>query len=331
MNANGAAGDVAIGAGAGPHIWRGLFWREWLARREFVLWALCAWLVGGWVLMVFFHPGWIIGFGAVYAMAAGLLFGGSDALAGTEEFVLSLPPTRRQQWLVRFALACGTTLAFTGLGTLAIAFDLPQRVWSLFVESGFTEPFAACEPPMLYGLAVAIPFCVLAFTFCIASSMVTRPIIVLAPFAGASATGGLVLLFVALESALWDTHGEPNGFIMVPGLLASGVLLSLSGYRMYLRREGITRPRGAAGGRTAGLIVVLVVLAVLAFFFLALVPAQDSMAPRIYEATEAAAPDRLAPSSGSVSVPATAPAQSTTTEPAGSGGENNGGETSGGS
>ncbi len=36
---------------------RGMLWREWLAHGEIVLGFLAAYLVLGWVLEIFFHPG----------------------------------------------------------------------------------------------------------------------------------------------------------------------------------------------------------------------------------------------------------------------------------
>ena len=241
-----------------PDIWRGLLWREWLAHRNLVLWALCAWLVGGWVLMIFYHPGWIIGAGVLYAMIAGQAFGGGDTIAGTEEFTASLPPVRGQQYLARLILACGTTLAFTGLGALAIAYDLPQHVWGLVVESGFTEPFPPCDPPWLYGLAVGAPFLTLALTFGMAATAKSRGAAVGAPIVGL--IGAVLVMAVTLgaEQTLWERQ---TGLIAVPAFLAIGVMVLLNNYRRYFRKEAVARPGGT--GRMSGVAIVVVVVVVI--------------------------------------------------------------------
>jgi len=240
-----------------PNIWRGLLWREWLAHKNLVLWALCAWLVGGWVLMIFYHPGWIIGAGVLYAMIAGRAFGGGDTIAGTEEFTASLPPLRGQQYLARLVLACGTTLAFTGLGALAIAFDLPQHLWGLVVESGFAEPFPPCDPPWLYGLAVGAPFLTLALTFGMAATAKSRGLAVGAAIVGVLGAGALIWIALGAEYLIW---GRQPGLIVVPAPLAIGVMALLYGYGRYIRKEAIARPGGS--GWTLGVAIVVIIIVV---------------------------------------------------------------------
>ncbi|MFH1730117.1 MAG: hypothetical protein ABIF82_00520 [Planctomycetota bacterium] len=262
-----SAENEAVAASGGgrtiPKIWRGLLWREWLAHEGLVLWTVCAWIVGGWVLMLFFHPGWIIGFGVLYAMIAGQSFGGGDTLAGTEEFTISLPPTRRHQYVARLILACGTTLAFTAFGTLAIAFDLPQRVWGLVVESGFTEPFPPCDPPWLYGLAIGAPFLTLALTFGIAATAKTRGTAIAAAFVGLVGVFAEVWIAYGAEHLLW---GRETGLITVTAPLAIGVMVLLYGYGRYLRKEAVARPGGT--GRMSGVVIVVIVIVVVALLML---------------------------------------------------------------
>ena len=259
-----------------PNIWRGLLWREWLAHKNLVLWALCAWLVGGWVLMIFYHPGWIIGAGVLYAMIAGQAFGGGDTIAGTEEFTASLPPLRGQQYLARLVLACGTTLAFTGLGALAIVFDLPQHLWGLVVESGFTEPFPPCDSPWLYGLAVGAPFLTLALTFGIAATTKTRGLAVAAPIVGVIGAGLVVWITLGAEQVLWE---RLTGLIALPVPLAIGAMVLLYGYGRYLRKEAVARP-GGAGRMSAIVIVVIVVVVALLLMLIMWVNVGSAPAPR---------------------------------------------------
>ena len=86
---------------------KGLAWREWLAWGGWFRGFFCVWLVCTWVLMIFFHPGFILVFGCLYAMAVGLLAGASEPMEGSEEFALSLPPTRSQRFLVSCSWPAG--------------------------------------------------------------------------------------------------------------------------------------------------------------------------------------------------------------------------------
>ncbi len=225
----------------GVNVLKGLLWRDWIARRNLLTGALAAWLVGGWVLLIFFHPAWILGFGVVYAWLAAQALGGSEPAEGSEEFVFSLPPLRRQRYLVRLALGGGTVLLFTGVGVLAIALDLPQMLWGIFVNSGFSEPFPACRLRFLYALAVACPLAVFAFTFAIAANASSRGLVVWSRALGGLSAGAVVILGFMCEHLLW---GELNGFVSCPALLALGAGALLAGYQVYVRKEGISRLGG---------------------------------------------------------------------------------------
>jgi hypothetical protein len=243
MNANVDAAPGTAPAGAvepPPQAWRGLVWREWLAHGPLALNFLAAWLVCGWVLLLFFHPGWILGFGVLYAFFAGALFGGGDAFEGSEEFSFALPPTRGEQYLVRLAAGGAPLLLFTLVGLLAIGLDLPQAFWGLFVSSGYTEPFEPARPAFLqYGLAFAVPAAAYAFTYAVAALAGSRAAVMGSWLAGGLFTGGVVLGGLLLEAALWD---RVNGFVTCPALLALAPLALLAGYVRYLRKEGVSRP-----------------------------------------------------------------------------------------
>ncbi|HUT34274.1 MAG TPA: hypothetical protein VNE39_12385 [Planctomycetota bacterium] len=236
---------------AAPHVnlWLGLLWREWLARRGLVVGALAVWLAGGWVILLFYHPGWIIAFGVFYAFLAGPSFGGSEVIEGSEEFSFSLPPPRGDRYLVRMAFGGATVLAFTTAGVLAIGLDLPQRVWGLFVNSGFTEPFPPAEIGFLYPLAVALPFAVFAFSFAIAAVAATRGTVLASPFVGGILAAGTMGAGLLCERYLWNVV---NGYISVTALFAAAPLALLWGYLAYQRKEGINRPAPMAGGPCGG-------------------------------------------------------------------------------
>jgi hypothetical protein len=277
-----APAQAAEGA-TGVSVYRGLLWREWLAHRNLIINALAVWLVCGWVLLIFFHPGFIIPFGVLYALVAGTLFGGGDAAEGSEEFSFALPPTRRERYLARMIFGGATVLGFAALGDVAIALDLPQQLWALFVNSGFSGPFRRCEPRFLHALAIALPFATFAFTFAMTANAATRIQI------GWTVLGLLLALAVMGlgflgERFLWE---ELNGYVSVTALVALAPLGLLVGYLAYQRKEGISRPaplaaRSRWGPWLAALIVVGAVLGALFVWLLA-----DSPAP---EATPASMP-----------------------------------------
>jgi hypothetical protein len=244
----------------------GLLWREWLDHGPMVLNFLAAWLVGGWVLQVFFHPGWILGFGVLYAFAAGAMFGGGDAFEGSEEFSFSLPPTRGKRYLVRLAAGGVPLLLFTVLGLLAIGLDLPQILWGIFVSSGYTEPFKPAEPAFLhYGLAFAVPAAAYAFTYVFAALAGSRGSVMVSWFTGGLIAGGVVLGGILLENGLWE---EANGFVTCPALLALAPLALLAGYVRYLRKEGVSRPSPIGGWGVGWVWWIVIAIATLMFLSL---------------------------------------------------------------
>jgi len=223
----------------GVNVYGGLLWREWLAHRSLVINTLAVWLVCGWVLLIFFHPGFIIALGAVYAMWAGARLGGADAAEGSEEFAFSLPPTRHERYILRMLFGGTTVVILAGLGTLTIALDLPQRLWALVVETGFTEPFPRCEERFLYGLTIALLLGVFGCSFAIATNASTRGLVGVSWILGALGAGAVVGLGFLAERLLWQ---ELNGYVSITALLALTPLALLAGYLVYQRKEGISRP-----------------------------------------------------------------------------------------
>ena len=248
------------------NILKGLLWREWLARRNLLLGFLVAWLILLWVLGIFFHPGFLIAFGVIFAFVVGPRLGGADAAEGCEEFSLSLPPTRSQRYLVRMGLGLVSVFLLAGLGSLAIWLDLPQRLWGLVVESGFTEPFPPVEYGFLYLLAVVASLGVFAFTFAIASLANSRGLVAGAGLAGVLCAAILLALGLLAEYLLWQNR-PLNGYITCPALAAVSTMVLLLGYLAYVhRKEGISRPspmaRGGRGWWTAVIVVIIMVIVV---------------------------------------------------------------------
>lgn len=254
-------------AADGVHVWQGLLWREWLVLRGLFIPALAVWLGGLWVLVLFIHPGFILAFGVLYAILAGPMLGGADAAEGSEEFAFALPPTRGQRYLARALLGLATVLLFTVLGVLAIALDLPQTLWRVVVNSGFTEPFPACEAPCVYPLAVAVPVGVFAFAFRIAADAHGPGLVRVAWLLACVVTALLLGAGFYAERALWRGL---NGYVSATALLAAAPLALLAGSAAYRRKEGTSRPAPLRSRSLwwLWLLVLLPILVVLALVLL---------------------------------------------------------------
>ncbi|MFH1023727.1 MAG: hypothetical protein V1809_10125 [Planctomycetota bacterium] len=245
---------------------RGLLYKEWLAHRNLIVGFWAAWLVCVPVLMIFHHPAWIFGFGLLYAILAAPRMGGMDAAEGSEEFAFSLPATRSEIYITRLALGGGNLLAMILAGLLCIRGNLPQMIWGIFVQSGFTEEFPAVSGNW-YAFAFAAPAAVFAGAFGCAILARSRSAVGLswlggALLAGIVAGGGLIA-----EAIVW---GRVTSFISVPLLLifsAGGLVL---GYYRFTRKEGISRPAPVRGGSrwwvwVVVAVVILLLMSVISF------------------------------------------------------------------
>ena len=271
----------------GVNMFRGLMWRHWLAGRWVIMGALVVLLGGGWALMLFHHPGWIITTGSIFAAISGMVFGGADAADGSEEFAFALPPTRSQRYLSGIVLGGGAVLAYCLIGALSIGLDLPQFVWSLVVDSGFTTPFGPRAETYLYFLATVIPLLMFACTFAGASLSRTRGGVWLSWLPAALITGLAIWLGCMAEELLWETI---NGYVCVLALLALGAMILLFGHTRYVRKEGISRPgRAGAGG---GSWWIWIIVAVIVVFLLMMVTYRFAAEPS-YEAPSS--PSNAAP------------------------------------
>ena len=253
---------------------RGLLWREWLAHGGIVLGFLAAYLVLGWVLLIFFHPGFVLAFGVILAMFAGVTCGGGDAAEGSEEFAFALPPTRGERYVARLAFGGAIVGAFVITGLLSVALDLPQLVWSIFVNSGFTEAFPEAQPGFLYALAFAIPAAVYAATFAVAAVAQNRGVVGVSWILGGVYAAAVMGVGFIPEWFLWKNL---NGYISTPLLLAATAFAAQGGYYAYKRKEGVSRP--APMGGTASRWWPWVVIAAVIFIFFSFVLFMASDAP----------------------------------------------------
>jgi hypothetical protein len=247
---------------ASRHV-RALLWREWCQHGGILLGFASAWLIGGWIVLLFFHPAWLLALGCIYAVAAAGLMAGADTVEGSEEFVFALPPTRKERFLVRLSLAGLPLAAMLGIGLPAIALDLPQRLWGLVVESGFTEPFPPCEPAW-YAASAVIPLALFACAFVRQSLARSRE--------EARATAVLfalrdVFVVFALGFLVEGFAWKRWTFAVSGTALALTALATLAlGYRSYLRKEGVSRPGRAPSGNLWIWLLALLLLAVIVLF-----------------------------------------------------------------
>ncbi len=214
--------------------WRGLLWAEWFAHSKLLLVFLGLWLVAVWVLPLFAHPGWILLLGGCYAMLAGPAYGGGDVLEGCEEFSFSLPATRSERYWVRLAVGGGTLLLLTIINLLALGLDLPQVLARLYIDTGLLKRSPVLETRLLFGLVLALPWAVFAFSFAISATTHSRLLVLTSWFWGG--LGALVITQMGFwyEELVWDSL---TGFFSSPLLLAAGAAGLWVGARMYQRKD----------------------------------------------------------------------------------------------
>jgi hypothetical protein len=253
-------------------ILQGLFWREWLLHRGELRWIFSAWLLGVWVVPI--HPMiFLIPFGVLSACILAPTFGGSDAAEGSEEFSFALPPTRGQRFMVRLALGGGTLLGLLVVALLAGLLNLPQALWSLVFESGYTVPFVPSLPPLIAGLACALTAAAFADMF-VAGASSRSPMPAVPHWIRGLLVPGCVMGAGFLIEAMISSgrSGGPNGLVSCP-LLGAWTLGRLAyGYWDYGRKEGISGlPPLVPKGRSSAWIILVIVLVVIALFALVFV------------------------------------------------------------
>ncbi len=215
-------------------VWRGLLWSEWFAHSQLLLIFLAVWLLAVWTLPLFTHPGWVLVLGPIYAIMAGPIYGGGDILEGCEEFTFALPPTRAERFGSRLLVGMGTLLLLCLMNVVALGLDLPQILARLYVETGLIKPLPQIKPGLLYGLVVALPVAVFAFSFTISSITHSRSLIALSWFWGG--IGALALLQIGFwyEELVWDNL---NGYFACPLLLFISIGVLSYGFRLFRRKE----------------------------------------------------------------------------------------------
>lgn len=266
-------------------VWLALLAAEWRSWRNGLIGLTLLWVIGLWILLLFSHPGFLLGIGLLYCILLAGAHGGSDVIDGTEEFSFALPPGRGPLFLARMVPGLGFILLIGVGGGLALAADLPQRGWSLVFSSGLTEPFAPVRDSYWYPLAVCLPLAVFAITFVAASLARSRGAVAVAWLAGVLGGAAVMGLGMVVESMLWN---EVNGLLSCPALVAAATLVLLLGYHLYLRKEATKsggQPSGTSGFWTwtlvaVGVLLGLMILSVL-FLRVQAVPVRQEDQPRL--------------------------------------------------
>lgn len=268
-----------MAAAAAPS-WRSEFTavlrHEWKPLRRLHGWFGIIWLLGLWIVPVFNHPGWLLALGLVYVWAVVPSLAGSDVLDGTEEFSFSLPPGRGMLYAARLLIVLLALLLLTAVGGLAIALDLPPRLWSLVMDSGLAEPFPPVETRLFYGLAVVLPLSVAAIAFVLAALAGSRTRVGHSSLIAVVAAGLLTFGAFYLEFVLWGDDLRGWICLSMHGVLA--LALPAAGWRAFLRKEAVI----GAGGRAAGgwlIWVILGVVLLLALLLLNFVSYQQAGPP----------------------------------------------------
>ena len=216
-------------------VFRGLLWREWLLYRYSLSWMLAVWLIGVWILVLFNHPLWVVIIGSVFAETLAASMGTGDVTDGSEEFTFSLPVARRDVYLARVLLGLGSVLAFCVSSVLLMFLDVPQSVWSVLVETGFTEPLSHEYAPLwVYALGVLLPAALFSMTFWNASLCRTAR--------AAAGSIGVSLMFVFLigSVATWIEYkiwGELRGLVICSASAGLAVLPLWAGYIGFRAKE----------------------------------------------------------------------------------------------
>lgn len=212
----------------------GLLWCEWFAHSRLLLAFLILWLVSVWCLPLFAHSGWILLVACGFALVAGPVYGGGDTIEGCEEFTFALPATRSERYVARLAVGGGALLTLTVLDLLALGLDLPQFLARLYIDTGLIKPLPVLKPRLLYGLVLAFPFAVFAFSFTLAALSHSRMLILSAWLWSLLCALAVTHLGFRYEQKVWS---ELNGYCSAPLLMVLGLASLWGGYRGYLAKE----------------------------------------------------------------------------------------------
>lgn len=223
-------------------VYRGIFWRIWLEKKHVILSLLGGWYLGLILLLAFGNPLVLGVYGLLAAVALSSNLGGGDIMEDCEEFTFSLPPTRMEWFWARFWTGLLPLLFMMILGVFAIYFDLPQRLWSWIVDSGFTVPVSEkvrrfSREYGTYLAAIVVPASCYIYSFVLAAFSPVRSL------ARVTFAHGFLLTFTMYALGMFVEKNflfqDVNGWISNLLLLLADTAFLFAAAQWYPRKEGV--------------------------------------------------------------------------------------------
>ncbi len=234
-------------------------------------WA-CSWALLFPLLQLFRDPWGLAVTGGFFALFAGPALGAAEVMEGSEEFFLTLPLPKRTFFATRYLLGLLSLFLLLGAGLALFQWNLPQKAWSLVVETGFTEPY---PPPRAISLAGAlvIPFSLYTFIFVAGSLFKTPNSARNALLAGTLPAAALAGGGFYVEYLVFATRDgwRPTGWLSLILLGVFPLPLLAAGWIAYGRKE-LDRAPGHAPVRKTSLVKILAFLLLLFFLFMISIP-----------------------------------------------------------
>ncbi len=242
MKKNEFSGEAhTITVPATGRILRGLAWYDWRRHRAGAVLGLGSIALMALVIGTIEHPSTAMFFILCMAMGAGCGagFGRAEWFEGHEEFSLSLPPSRRQRYLVRLTLAFATLAVVYAIGAVACHTTFPRyllelALGSLPARAGFEPLPAWARGPGFLALSLTAPLAVLAQTFAVSMSVQRRGGLGWAVETLLVALGGLALYL--LDRIFL---GEAAGWLVSPLLVLFAGFRARLGLTAYERKEAV--------------------------------------------------------------------------------------------
>ncbi len=257
--AHGARAELASTLARDRKALRGLLWTEWRRHRLGIIFGLgsiaiamlpmgAAEPIAGRTILLLF---------TCMAAGCGLGFGRAEWLRGEEEFGLSLPPTRRERYIVRATLALGIVLAVYAIGTVTALWGLSEWLFSgtdLSARFDRQFPHGAPSEPGWLAFVFTAPLALFAETFTVSLATERR-----GDLRGLLEGALVVLLGLLIVWADRALLGSAAGWIVAPVFLGFAAVRLRIGLAQYERKDAVLTVQANAEPNR----LVLILLAVL--------------------------------------------------------------------